>query len=126
MNLAYKHLEAKLRVAELSLGQWAGVALGGLSAIAWGLYVSPFGSTLTLISAVYIGGLPAGGFVLAGVSELDVWLLVRSAVAHRRSPGRYRPGPGTGTGYRVLPDVAPGVSRAISSSPVDPVELWDR
>lgn len=126
MNLAYKHLEAKLRVAELSLGQWAGIALGGLLAIAWGVYVSPFGSTLTLISAVYVGGLPAGAVVLAGVSELDVWLLVRSALAFRRSPGRYRPGPGTVAGYRVVPEPAETGERPMSPGALDAIELWER
>jgi hypothetical protein len=35
MNAAYRHLESKTRIAELTLGQWAGIVLGVLVAVAF-------------------------------------------------------------------------------------------
>ena len=42
VNLTFKHLEAKLRFAELSIGQWAGVLGGVLFAMLFAEYLSPF------------------------------------------------------------------------------------
>lgn len=109
MNVAYKHLEAKLRVAELTLSQWLGVCLGVCLAIAWG-YISPLGSYLTLLSAIYLGAVPAGAAFLASVSELDLWLLVRSALRWRRLEGRFLPGPGAPSPGYVL--IEPDEERA--------------
>jgi hypothetical protein len=102
IHVAYKHLDSKLKIADLTLGQWAGIALGVALAIVWGLYVSPLGTYLTFVSAVYIGALPAGASMLASLSEFDLLLLVRSMLAWRRNEGRFVPGAGsTLQGYVV-------------------------
>jgi hypothetical protein len=108
VNVAYKHLEAKLRIGELTVGQWGGLLAGVGLAICWGLYLSPFGAYLTLLSAIYLGGIPAAAAFLASLSEFDFWLLVRSALAWRRAEGRYLAGPGEqASGYLVLREQIP-------------------
>jgi hypothetical protein len=102
MNIAYKHLDAKLRIAELSVGQWIGVLLGLAIGIGWGVYVSPFGPTLTLTSGIYLAALPAGAAFLGNITEFSPWLLIRSAIAWKRREGRFLPGPGASVhGYVV-------------------------
>lgn len=105
MNTAYKHLEAKLRVGEFTIGQWLGLFVGAVTALLWAIYLSPFGTSVTLFSACYIGGLPAAAIFLATMSEIDLLLLVRSAVRWRREEGRYLAGAGPATnGYVVRSD----------------------
>jgi len=94
MNPAFKHLESKLRVGELTVGQWVAVALGFIAALVWGLYLSPLGSALTILTSTYLFGLPAVAAFLVGVSDFDVWLLVRCAVRWWRGNGRFLPGAG--------------------------------
>ena len=102
MNISYKHLESKLRIGELTFGQWGAVVAGLFIAILWGTQLSPFGTYLTFASAVYIGAIPAGAALFASASELDLLLLGRSALAWRRRDGRYLPGPGESTHGYVL------------------------
>src|SRR4051794_41657713 len=102
MNVAYKHLDAKLRVAQLTVGQWLGAFAGVAVAVVWGCYVSPFGLYVTLVSSIYLGALPAGGTFLASVTEFDVWLLARSGVRWRRREGRFVPGSGSSARGYVL------------------------
>jgi hypothetical protein len=105
MNTAYKHLEAKLRVGEFTIGQWMGLFVGAMTALLWGFYISPFGTSITLFTACYIGGLPAAAIFLATMSEVDMLLLARAAVRWRREEGRYLAGAGPATnGYRVRAD----------------------
>lgn len=127
MRVAYKHLDSKLRIAELTLGQWLGVLLGVGVAFGWGLYVSPLGTYLTLISAIYLGSLPAGAAILASLSEFDLFLLVRSAIAWRRRDGALRPGPGcSARGYVVRPDAPDGSAPATPEAPeLDLATLWE-
>jgi len=128
VNAAYKHLEAKLRVGEFTLGQWAGLVVGAITALVWGFYVSPFGTSLTLFTACYIGGVPAAAIFLATISEVDMWLLVRAAVRWRREEGRYLAGPGRDTGGYVVraderPHAAPGQATQLEA--LDLEALWD-
>lgn len=129
MNTAYKHLDTKLRIAELTIGQWICVALGTGIAIGWGFYVRPpVGTTLTAISAVYMGSLPAGAALLASWSEFDLWLLVRSAIRWRRLEGRFVPGPGSAAqGYLLLNDpTAYAAARSPRRAPeLDLASLWE-
>jgi hypothetical protein len=105
MNSAYKHLDSKLRIAELTIGQWVGVMIGLGLAIAWGVYVSPFGPTITLTSSVYLAALPSGAVLVGSFTELDPMRLIRSAIAWRRLEGRFAPGPGkSASGYVVIAD----------------------
>jgi hypothetical protein len=126
VNIAYKHLEARLRIGELTPGQWASLVLGFALAAGWGMYLSPFGAYVSLLSAVYLGAIPAGAALLASAAEFDIWLLVVSVVRWRRGSGRYLPGPGSAAiGYRVIPDAD---ERRPDHAPVPLLEarsLWD-
>lgn len=102
MNTAYKHLDSKLRIGDLTVVQWISVILGIGIAVVWGMYVSPFGTYVTLVMSIYIGALPAAAALVASMSELDVWLMARSAIRWRRLDGRFASGPGrSARGYVV-------------------------
>lgn len=127
MNVAYKHLDAKLRVADLTIGQWLGVIAGVVLAFVWGVYLSPFGAYVTLLSAIYLAGIPIGATLLASVTEFNLWLLIRSALRWRRSGGRYVPGPGESPrGYVVREDVAEveAARDRLEVADLDPSSLW--
>ena len=122
MNAAYRHLEAKTRIAELTLGQWAGILLGVLVAVVFALVLKPFSGYVNLAVGIYIGGLPAAAVFLASISELDVWLLGRSALRFHRADGRYLPGPGQrARGYTIR---TVGDARRAAAA-LDLGALWD-
>jgi hypothetical protein len=106
MNTAYKHLDSKLRIGELTIGQWFAVAVGFLVAGAWMLYVHPpIGPTLTAVTGVYMGAMPAGAALMASSSEFNLFVLVRSAIGWKRRDQRFVPGPGTSfRGYELHAD----------------------
>lgn len=125
MNIAYKHLDAKLRIAELGIGQWLAVLAGLGLAIVWGTYVSPFGPMLTLTTSIYLAAIPAGAALLANVTEFDPWLMLRSAVGWWRSDGRYVPGPGESTaGYVVTGADEDGLQARWLAAELDAAALW--
>ena len=102
MNTAYKHLDSKLRVAELSIGQWICVLAGLAAAIAWGVYLSPLSTSFTLVTSVYLVALPVAAALFSSLTDFDPWLVIRSAVHWHRQEGSYLPGPGVdGEGYTV-------------------------
>jgi hypothetical protein len=128
VNAAYKHLDAKLRLAELTIGQWLGVLTGAGLGLVWALYVSPFGTDLTLVIALYIAGIPAGAAILAGVTELNLWLLLRSAVAWRRASGQYIGGAGDAMlGYVLSEDRDERAARHANGrvTELDLAALWE-
>lgn len=128
MNTAYKHLDSKLRIAELSVGQWIGVLAALALAIAWGIYLSPLSATLTLVSAVYIFALPAAAALFASLTEFDPWLVIRSALAWRRRAGRFLPGAGERAGgYTVHEDEGERQSREARDelAEIDLASLWE-
>ena len=53
MNPAFKHLDAKLRIAELTIRQWVSMFVGVLVAFLYADLIHPFGTLVTTISAVY-------------------------------------------------------------------------
>jgi hypothetical protein len=108
VNVAFKHLEAKLRFGDLSIGQWAGVVGGILVGIGFTLYLSPFGSVADVIVGVYIGAVPASAAFFASLSEFDLFGVVGAWVRWCRGGGRYLPGSGSAAiGYAVLTDDDP-------------------
>lgn len=128
MNTAYKHLEAKLRVGEFTIGQWLGLFVGLMTALVWGFYVSPFGTSITLFTAVYLGGLPAAAIFLATVSDVDILLLVRAAIRWRRTEGRYVAGPGSATNGYVVHAGPPERNEDPNDhqlAELDPAALWE-
>lgn len=129
MNTAYKHLDSKLKIAELTVGQWVGVLLGLGIAITWGFYVSPFGTTLTVITAVYAVALPTAAALFATMTDFDLALLLRSAIAWRRRQGRFTAGPGSSArGYVVSEDEGDRASerRGPQLEELDLSALWGR
>ena len=122
MNAAYRHLEAKTRIAELTLGQWAGILLGVLVAVVVALVLKPFSGYVNLAVGIYIGGLPAAAVFLASISEVDVWLTARSAVRFHRADGRYLPGGGKDARGYTIRAVADASSAPLA---LDLGALWD-
>jgi hypothetical protein len=126
MNSAYKHLDTKLKVADLTIGQWLGLALGVAIAIVWGFYLSPLGMLPTAGTAVYIGAIPAGLALMSAFYEVELWLVMRSAVRWRRSDGRFVPGPGPDThGYVVREDQLSAPESGVALSNLDLTALWE-
>lgn len=126
MNLAYKHLQSKFRWRELTFGQWAAVAGGGLIAGVWGLYLSPLPPYLTLFSAVYVGGIPVMAVVVAAQVDFDIWRHVRWAIAWRRAQDVFAAGAGEAVrGYAVLQAATNEASSVRLTPALDLEGLWD-
>jgi hypothetical protein len=105
VNVAFKHLEAKLRFADLSIGKWASVLGGVLFAFVFAEYLSPVGGMGGVIIGVYLGAIPASAAFFASLSEFDLWGLIASAIRWQRRDGRYAPGAGqSACGYALLAD----------------------
>jgi hypothetical protein len=124
VNVAFKHLEAKLRFGELTIGQWAGILGGLLFALVFAQYLSPFGGTVGLVLGVYLGAIPAAAAFFASLSEFELWGLLAAALRWRRRPGRYVPGAGLDAiGYVTLSE-----RPAEDASPLaglEPEALWE-
>ena len=124
MVSAYKQLEAKTRIGELTLGQWVGVIAGVLCALVVIAWLRPFGTYVNLVLGVYLGGIPITIALVVSVGEFDVWLLVRAAWRWWRADGRYSAGPGSAArGYQITgprPSGASGEATAIELQ-----RLWE-
>jgi hypothetical protein len=126
MNAAYKHLDTKLKIADLTLGQWMGIMLGFAVAVVWTMYVSPFGTYMTLGIGVYLGAIPAGLALLTTFYEVDLPIVVRSAVSWSRMNGRFVPGPGPdGDGYLVTLAAVDERDGDLAFANLDPAALWE-
>lgn len=102
--VSYRHLDSKLRLGELTFGQWGCVASGVLAAIGYALYLHPFGAYITLTTAVYLAGVPALLALVASLYEVRLGLIAWAIVRQLGQEGRYLPGPGEDShGYRLLP-----------------------
>jgi len=125
VNTAYKHLETRLRIGELTIGQWAGIVLGVAIGVTWGMYVSPFGPYLSLFSAIYVGGAPAMAAWVASQADFDLWQHLAAAVRWRRGSQIFLPGAGsTATGYAVVAAPARAASTAVAPD-LDVEALWN-
>ena len=125
MNLAYKHLQDQLRLAELTIGQWLSVVVGVVLALGWGLYLSPFGWIVTLFSAIYVAGLPALGAVLAGLTEFDLLGFISAAWRWWRAPGRFAAGVGEPPAGYVVHEQSESAEGAQGAAvALEPQELW--
>jgi hypothetical protein len=90
----YKHLETPLRLGSFSLGQWAQITTAGIAAAAFGGYLSPFPTTVTIFVSIVVAGLPVALSYGAMGLEFSVAELAASAWRYWRTPRRYLPGPG--------------------------------
>jgi hypothetical protein len=126
-SVSYRHLDSKLRLGELTFGQWGCVAAGVLAAIGYALYLHPFGAYLTLATAVYLAGIPALLALIASLYEVRLGLIARSIVRHLREEGRYLPGPGEDShGYVLLAAESPDGDVAASAPSFEAESLWER
>jgi hypothetical protein len=126
MNVAFKHLEAKLRFGELTIGQWTAVVAGVLVGLAVAQYLSPVGGVWGMVLGIYIGAVPASAAFFASLSEFDLGGLLVAALRRRRQPGRYLPGGGDGAqGYRLVADHEPGAGARTGGDELNPEALWD-
>jgi hypothetical protein len=118
----YQHLEDRIRLAGLSLLQWAqlfvcAVAAFGLSKLL------PLPGSWSVSVAVTVCGLPAAAAIAFMQADFDVprWLL--DAVEFRRGPRRFAPG-FHHADHHVTPSVAPdGGPAALERFDVE--RLWD-
>ena len=121
---AYKHLEAKTRIADLTLGQWVGMVVGVLCALVVIVWLKPFGTYVNLVLGVYLGGIPVTIALVVSVGEFDVWLLVRAAWSWWRADGRYGVGPGsTARGYQITGEEPVGAR--IGATAIELQQLWE-
>jgi hypothetical protein len=126
VNLAYKHLNSKLKIGEFTVAQWAVVFFGVLLTLSWGFYLSPLSGYLTLITAVYIGGLPIALALISSFAEFNAGRFAKSAWRWSLAHGRYSPGPGMGaSGYVITPDPRAARTAANLAAPeLDLGSLW--
>ena len=120
MHPTYKHLEDRIRLGGLTLGQWTQLLACGLAAYALSTLL-PLPGSWSLSVAVTVCGLPAAGAIAFMSADFDVLGWARAAVRWRRSPTRYV---GTAAVDRAGGDAAVvGISR--SARAFDPESLWD-
>src|SRR4051812_41457893 len=126
MNVAFKHLEAKLRFGELTIGQWTAVVVGLLFGLVFAQYLSPVGGVWGMVLGIYLGAVPASAAFFASLSEFDLGGLLLAALRGRRQPARYLPGGGlSAQGYRLLVDHEPGAGALAGRDELDLEALWD-
>ena len=125
-NPTYKHLDAKLRLGGLRLGQWLQLILAGGFALVFGMYVSPLAAGPTIALSVFVAGLPvAVSFAALGL-EFSVTGFARAAWRWLRAPRRYLPGAGlVPTGYVVGRAERPAENTGAPITASRVAELWD-
>jgi hypothetical protein len=84
----YKHLEDRIRLGGLALGQWTQLVVCGLAAYALSTLL-PLPGSWSVSVAVTVCGLPAACAVAFMSADFDVLQLVRSALRWKRSPKCY-------------------------------------
>jgi hypothetical protein len=124
MNPAYKHLQDRLRIGDLTVPQIVAMFCGLMAGLVWALYLSPFSPYLTLFTAIYLACLPAGSVLLASSTEFDLWLYIKGCVREAFTDGRFTAGPGERTdGYSITVDPRRGRERT-ATAPLQLGDLW--
>jgi hypothetical protein len=125
VNPAYKHLQDRLRIGDLTVPQIVAMFCGFMGGLVWALYVSPFSPYLTLFTAIYLACLPAGSVLLASSTEFDLWLYLKGCVREAFTDGRFTAGPGESTaGYSIFTEADRAGERAASATPLELRDLW--
>ena len=122
VNPTYKHLGAKVRLRGLTLGQWAQLSTASITAVVFGVYLSPLPASPTIWVSVFVAGLPV---VLSyGAMGLDFSVTEFTSALWRwwRSPRLYVPARADAVGYRVERDTA---RRDAARSAPALEALWD-
>ena len=130
LHPTYKHLDAKLRLGAFTLGQWGQIALAGVLAAVFAVYVSPLPTSVTIFVSIVAAGLPVAMSYGAMGMEFSLAQFVLSAWRYWRSPRRYQPGAGASAiGYVVEPAPAAACETEVQTearSREEPGEgLWD-
>jgi hypothetical protein len=113
----YKHLEDRVRLAGLTLGQWSQLLICGLAAYALATLL-PLPSSWSVSVAVTACGLPAASAITFMSADSDVCRWLRAAVRWRRAPRRYL-GADAAAGSPVSQVMAP------ESGAFESEALWD-
>jgi hypothetical protein len=114
-NETYKHLEDPTRLSGLTLGQWAALFASAVTAIVFGLYLSPLPPGVTIGLSIFVAGLPLA--LSYAVSGFDMAISQTIAAVYRWARGakHYLPGGGEPPGGYVVaraPDDEGHVARA--------------
>jgi hypothetical protein len=128
VNPTYKHLDAKMRLGGLRLGQWLQLVVAVGFAALFGIYISPLPIGPTIAISVFAAGLPVAVSFAAMGLEFSASSIVHAIWRWARSPRRYLPGGGReATGYVVQAELrAPAFEPAADVTPTSRIaELWD-
>jgi hypothetical protein len=85
----YKHLEDRIRLGGLTLGQWTQLLVCGLAAYALSTLL-PLPGSWSLSVAVTVCGLPAAAVIAFMSTDFDVVQGLQAVVRWRRAPMLYR------------------------------------
>ena len=125
-NPTYKHLEAKLRLGSLSLGQWVQIGVAGAAAAVFGVYVSPLPAGATLFVSIVAAGMPVAVSYGAMGLEFSVGDVAVAAWRYWRSPRRYVAGAGQmSPGYVVRCEETATTPDAPEPRASEREALWD-
>ena len=120
MHPTYKHLEDRIRLGGLTVGQWTQLLVCGLAAYALSNLL-PLPGSWSLSVAVTVCGLPAAGAIAFMSADFDVLGWGRAVVSwqrtHKHFPGAVRIDATAGDAAVVA-----GSGRAAA---FDPESLWD-
>jgi hypothetical protein len=119
----YQHLEDRIRLAGLSLLQWAQLCVCALAAFGLSKLL-PLPGSWSVSVAVTICGLPAAAAIAFMQADFDVrrWLL--DAAAYRRTPRRFAAG-AADLEHRPPVVARHGTGAAAASTSLDLDRLWD-
>jgi hypothetical protein len=122
----YKHLEAKLRLGSLSLGQWVQITTAGTAAATFGVYVSPLPTTATIFVSIVGAGMPVALSYGAMGLEFSVAAFAAAAWRYWHRPRHYLPGSGeSAPGYVVMDEEPASRSGGPATGLGDREPLWD-
>jgi hypothetical protein len=125
-NPTYKHLEAKLRLGSLSLGQWLQIGVAGAAAAVFGVYVSPLPTGATMFVSIVAAGMPVAVSYGAMGLEFSVGDFMAAAWRYWRSPRRYVAGAGQmSSGYLVRCEQSAATSDGHEPRVGEREALWD-
>lgn len=128
MHPTYRHLERAVRLAGLTLWQWAALVGGGLAA--WALVgVLPFSSRWDLGIALTVAGTPLAVWLATDQSTVSPLGYVRAVRRWQGAAALYLPGGPSRSpaGYRLI-DRQPASVASVGPSPrrgLDVEGLWD-
>jgi hypothetical protein len=122
----YRHLRRSIRLAGLTLGQWAQLVGGGVGA--WVLaHVLPFSTSYNLSLAVTAVGVPVAVSLAGGAGAVDPFAYARAFARWRRRAAVHLPGDASADssiGYTLVPDDVARVSEPRTPAPPPTAELW--